>query len=131
MGRLTRDPEMSQTQNGVSVVKFSIAVPRRFQKDATDFINCVAWRQTADFICKYFNKGSMIAVVGSIQTRNWEDAEGKKHYATEVIADEVYFAGSKGNNQTEQTEETTSSLSDELPDFPDVFPDDVSDDLPF
>lgn len=100
MGRLTRDPEMSQTQSGVSLARFSIAVPRRFQKDATDFINCVAWRQTADFVCKYFSKGSMIAVVGSIQTRTWDGQDGKKNYATEVVADEAYFTGSKAESGT-------------------------------
>ena len=95
MGRLTADPEMRQTQSGVSCARFSIAINRRFQKDETDFINCVAWRQTADFICKYFAKGNMIAVVGSIQTRTWEGQDGKKNYATEVVADEAYFTGSK------------------------------------
>lgn len=100
MGRLTRDPEMSQTQSGVTLARFSIAVPRRFQKDTTDFINCIAWRQTADFVCKYFNKGSMIAVVGSIQTRTWEGQDGKKNYATEVVADEAYFTGSRAETGT-------------------------------
>lgn len=95
MGRLTSDPEMRQTQSGVSCARFTIAINRRFQKDETDFINCVAWRQTADFICKYFAKGNMIAVVGSIQTRSWEGQDGKKNYATEVVADEAYFTGSK------------------------------------
>lgn len=98
MGRLTADPEMRQTQSGVSCARFTIAINRRFQKDETDFINCVAWRQTADFICKYFAKGNMIAVVGSIQTRTWEGQDGKKNYATEVVADEAYFTGSKAES---------------------------------
>ena len=98
MGRLTADPEMRQTQSGVSCARFTIAVNRRFQKDETDFINCVAWRQTADFICKFFAKGNMIAVVGSIQTRTWEGQDGKKNYATEVVADEAYFTGSKAES---------------------------------
>lgn len=98
MGRLTADPEMRQTQSGISCARFSVAVNRRFQKDEADFINCVAWRQTADFICKYFAKGNMIAVVGSIQTRTWEGQDGKKNYATEVVVDEAYFTGSKAES---------------------------------
>ena len=86
MGRLTRDVEMRQTPNGVSLARFSIAVNRRFAgKDAqqqADFINCVAWRQTGEFIARYFQKGSMIAVVGSIQSRSWDGQDGKKQYAT-------------------------------------------------
>lgn len=99
MGRLTRDVEMRQTPNGVSVARFSIAVDRRFSgKDGqrqADFINCVAWRQTGEFIARYFQKGSMIAVVGSIQSRSWDGQDGKRQYATEVVVDEAYFTGSK------------------------------------
>ena len=95
MGRLTRDPEMRQTQSGVAVTSFSIAITRRFQKDQTDFINCTAWRQTAEFISKWFQKGSMIAVVGSIQTRRYTDKDGNERTATEVVVDEAYFTGSK------------------------------------
>lgn len=101
MGRLTKEPELKQTQQGVSVCSFSIAVNRRFAKEGqqdADFINCIAWRNTAEFITKYFHKGNMIAVVGNIQTRTWEDANGKKQYSTEVIVDEAYFTGSKENN---------------------------------
>ena len=103
MGRLTRDPEMRQTPQGTSVASFSIAVNRRFAKEGqqqADFINCVAWRQQAEFICKYFRKGSMIAVVGSIQTRSWDGQDGKRQYATEVLIDEVYFTGSKAETGT-------------------------------
>ena len=98
MGRITKEPELKHTQQGVSACSFSIAVNRRFAKEGqqnADFINCIAWRNTAEFITKYFHKGSMIAVVGSIQTRTWEDANGKKQYATEVSVDEAYFTGSK------------------------------------
>lgn len=98
MGRLTKEPELKQTPNQVSVVRFSLAVNRRFVKEGqqeADFINCVAWRQTAEFISRYFHKGSMIAVAGSIQTRSWEGQDGKRQYATEVLADEVYFTGEK------------------------------------
>ena len=103
MGRLTRDPEMRQTQNGVSVCSFSIAVNRRFAKDgqqSADFINCTAWRQQAEFICKYFAKGAMISVVGNLQSRSWENQEGKKQYATDVVVDEVYFTGSRTESHT-------------------------------
>lgn len=103
MGRLTRDPEMRQIPSGVTMVRFSIAVNRRFAREGqqeADFINCVAWRQTAEFISRYFHKGSMIAVIGSIQTRSWDDAEGKKQYATEVNVDEAYFTGSKAETGT-------------------------------
>ena len=100
MGRLTRDPEMRQTQSGKAVVSFSIAVGRRFQKDQTDFIECVAWNNTAEFICKWFQKGSMIAVVGSIQTRTWEDQNQNKRKITEIVVDEAYFSGEKsGGNK--------------------------------
>ncbi len=104
MGRLTRDPEMRQTPNGVAVCSFSVAVNRRFAKEGqqtADFINCTAWRQQAEFICKYFQKGSMIAVVGSIQSRTWENQEGKKQYSTDVVVDEVYFTGSKNESHTQ------------------------------
>lgn len=103
MGRLTRDPEMSQTPTGVTVTRFSIAVNRRFAKEGqqqADFINCTAWRQQAEFICKYFKKGSMIAIVGNIQTRSWDGQDGKKQFATDVIVDEVYFTGSKAESGT-------------------------------
>lgn len=103
MGRLTRDPELRQTPTGVSVTSFTIAVNRRFAKEGgqeADFINCVAWRQTAEFVCRYFQKGSMIAVCGSIQTRSWDGQDGKKQYATEVVAEEVHFTGSKSESST-------------------------------
>lgn len=98
MGRLTKDAELVQTPQGVAVARFAIAVNRRFAKEGqqqADFINCIAWRQTAEIICKYFKKGNMIAVVGSIQARSWDGQDGKKQYATEVVADEVYFTGKK------------------------------------
>lgn len=102
MGRLTRDVEMRQTPGGASVARFSIAVNRRFKNSEgnydADFINCVAWRQTGEFISRYFQKGSMIAVVGSIQSRSWDGQDGKKQYATEVVVDEAYFTGSRGES---------------------------------
>ena len=99
-GRLTAEPELKQTPSGVSVCTFSVAVNRKASKEAeqkADFINCVAWRNTADFISKYFKKGSCILVVGSIQNRSWQDANGNKRYATEVIVDEANFVDSKSD----------------------------------
>lgn len=105
LGRLTKAPELRQTQNGTIVARFTIAVNRRFKNQQTgeydaDFINCVAWRQTAEFIANYFQKGSMIAVVGSIQTRSWDGQDGRRQYATEVVVDEAYFTGSKSETNT-------------------------------
>ncbi len=99
IGNLTADPELKQTPNGVSVCSFSIGVQRRF-KDAngnntTDFINIVAWRQTAEFVSKYFHKGRAICIVGSIQVRSYTDQQGNKRYITEVVADEASFVDSK------------------------------------
>lgn len=98
-GRLTADPELKTTPSGVSVTSFTVAVNRRYTKEGeqqqADFISCVAWRQTADFICKHFRKASSICIVGEIQTRTWTDQNGQKRYATEVIASEAYFVDSK------------------------------------
>ena len=98
-GRICKDLELKVTQTGTEVVSFTLAVERNYCKQGeqrqADFVNCVAWRQTAEFICKYFAKGQMINVCGSLQVRQWEK-DGVKHYATEVIADEVNFCGDKG-----------------------------------
>lgn len=101
-GRLTADPELKTTPSGLHVVSFKLAVNRRnSNKDGdeaqADFISCVAWRQTAEFITTYFRKGSSICVVGSIQTRSWTDAQGAKHYATEIAVDEATFVDSKSD----------------------------------
>ena len=118
MGRLTKDIEMRQTPNGVSLARFSIAVTRRFKNSNgeydADFINCIAWRKTGEFIARYFQKGSMIAVVGSIQTRSWDGNDGKKQYATEVIVDEAYFTGSKSENSTGGNTDLSDSGLDDL-----------------
>ena len=98
IGRLTSDPELKQTPNGVAVTTFSIAVNRQYSKDKeqqADFINIVAWRNTSEFIAKYFKKGSAIFIKGAIQTRSWTDNNGNKRYATEVVADEAQFVDSK------------------------------------
>ena len=99
MGRLVADPELRHTPNGVATCTFRIAVDRSFvragEERKADFIDIVVWRQTAEFVCKYFHKGSMIAVNGSIQTRNYEDKNGNKRTAFEVVAEGVHFAGGK------------------------------------
>ena len=115
VGRLTRDPELRTTANGVSVCSFSIAVNRRFKNaeggyDA-DFINCVAWRQQADFLAKYFAKGRMVGVVGSIQTRNYDNKDGQKVYVTEVAADEIHFVDSKSSNDSAPVADNTVAPS--------------------
>lgn len=99
MGRLTRDPELRRTGSGIAVASFTVAVDRDFSgKDSekeTDFIDCVAWRNTGEFISKYFTKGRMIVVSGRLQIRNWNDKDGNKRRSAEVIADSCYFGDSK------------------------------------
>ncbi|MBQ2382946.1 MAG: single-stranded DNA-binding protein [Oscillospiraceae bacterium] len=106
MGRLTRDPEYRTTQTGLSVANFSVAVDRDFPgptgEKETDFIDCVAWRKTAEFVTKYFHKGSQIAVSGRLQIRSWTDKDGNKRRTAEVLADSVYFAGSKQSQPESQ-----------------------------
>lgn len=127
VGNLTKAPEQRTTSSGIAVTSFTVAVRRRY-KDAdgnyqADFINCVAWRSTAEFVTKYFTKGSRIGVVGTIQTRTYDDQNGNKRYVTEVVADEVEFAGSKTQNQdmqkpTEQESRTADELfAEDLADF--------------
>ena len=99
MGRLTRDPELRHTQSGLPVASFTLAIDRRYSKDAsekqTDFIDIVAWRGTAEFVSKYFTKGQMAAVTGRLQIRDWTDKDGNKRKSAEVVADNVYFTESK------------------------------------
>lgn len=114
IGRLTRDPEVKTTQNQISVCSFSIAVDRRF-KDANgerqaDFINCVAWRQQAELLGRYFQKGSRIGIVGNIQTRNYE-VEGSKRYVTEVVVDEIEFVESKRDSASSEQAPSSGSFS--------------------
>lgn len=150
-GRLTSDPELKQTQSGIPVCSFSIAVNRRFSKQtdengnaqqAADFINCTAWRQTAEFISRYFRKGSSICVTGSIQTRTWNDQNGQKRYATDVVIDEAMFVDSKSESNassgapynayaasnTGANAPAFSSQADAAPKFEEISNDD---DLPF
>ena len=132
MGRLTKDPEVRYTQNtNTLVASFSLAVNRRFAKQGeerqADFINVVAWSKTGEFCSKYFKKGQQVGIIGRIQTRNWEDENQQKHYITEVVAEEAYFADSKkdgegntsfantfGNTVSEASEFAVSS-DDDLP----------------
>lgn len=104
IGRLTRDPDMRTTPQQVAVATFTIAIDRKFKNAGgerqADFINIVAWRQSAEFVGKYFKKGSKIVVVGSIQTRTYDDKDGKKVYVTEVVADEIEFAESKRDDSS-------------------------------
>ena len=99
MGRLTRDPELRRTQSGAAVTSFSVAVDRDFKSQSgekeTDFIDCVAWRNTAEFVCQYFTKGRMAVVEGRLQLRDWQDKDGNKRRSAEVVADNVYFGDSK------------------------------------
>lgn len=148
-GRLTFDPELRQTPNGLPVVTFSIAVSRRTKSQdqqqqnaqpTADFFNCTAWRQQAEFIARYFRKGSSICVTGTLQNRNWTDQQGVKHFATDVVVDEVHFVDSKndspamGMSQQYQTappmnsQPSYTSEEDEIAKFEDLQNDD---DLPF
>ena len=133
MGRLTADPELRTTTSGKSVVNFSIAVDRSYSKNGnkeTDFINIVCWKGTADFVNKYFGKGSMIAIQGSIQTRNYEDNNGNKRTAFEVLAREVSFCGSKNETSPAPTQATPAYQAGE-PDFEEIEDDDYDEPLPF
>ncbi len=130
LGRLTKDPEVRYTQtNNTLVASFTLAVNRRFVKEGeerqSDFINIVAWGKTGEFCSKYFKKGQQIAVVGRIQTRNWDDEQGQKHYITEVIAEEAYFAETKKDeNGTAENQDATNTSDFQVTDNTD-------DDLPF
>lgn len=123
MGRLTKDPEIRYTQNNMTVANFSIAVSRKFAKEndevKADFFSVIAWNKTGEFVGKYFKKGQQILVSGRIENRNWTDQQGVKHYATDIIAEEVDFAGSKAenntNNNTENADITDFASGDDLP----------------
>ena len=134
MGRLTRDPEVRYTQtNNTLVASFSIAVNRRFVRQGeerqADFINIVAWSKLGEFCSKYFKKGQQVGVIGRLQVRNWEDEQGQKHYVTEVVAEEAYFADSKRDGADASNFENTfgSNVANSSPEF-EVTSDD---DLPF
>ena len=133
MGRLTKDPEVRYTQTSNTLVaSFSLAVNRRFVRQGeerqADFINCVAWNKTGEFVSKYFKKGQQVGVIGRLQTRTWDDEQGQKHYVTEVIAEETYFADTKrdggmndfdstfgGDSSANTDSEFSVSSGDDLP----------------
>ena len=140
MGRLTADPELKSSASGVSVMRFTVAVNRRLKKDETDFIECVAFRQTAEFISKYFRKGSSIIVFGSIQVDNWKDKEGNNQRSTRVVVDEVQFGESKRGDSSsgrdmpaleEKKEPVAFSNADTSDVFDDIKDLEDDDDLPF
>lgn len=99
MGRLTKDVELRRTNSGVAVASFTIACDRDFGEKETDFIECTAWRNTAEFVSKYFSKGRMAVVSGRLQIRKWQDKDGNKRQSAEVVADNVYFGDSKSDSQ--------------------------------
>ncbi len=146
-GRLTADPELKQTQNGIPVVSFTVAVSRRTaraadgqnQQPTADFINAVAWRNQAEFVSRYFRKGSSICIVGSLQTRSWTDNQNNRRYVTEVLVDEINFVDSKSDSQPANyggaqyapdsyNAPSYSSMQDDAPKFEEISNDD---DLPF
>ena len=126
MGRLTRDPELRRTQSGLSVTSFSVACDRDFKSQSgekeTDFIDIVAWRQTAEFVCKYFSKGRMAVVEGRLQIRDWQDNNGNKRRSAEVIADSIYFGDSKPQDAQPAVHAVNVDASDfdEIEDDPDI-----------
>ncbi len=140
MGRLTADPELKTTQSGISVTSFAIAVDRKYQPQGeerkADFIDIVAWRNQAEFICKYFKKGSMIGIEGEIQTRPYEDKNGNKRKAVEIVVDHVTFCGSKSeggsrnNVDVDPENDPLNQVQDRLNEFADLGNAD-DDDLPF
>ena len=120
MGRLTRDPELRRTGSGTSVTSFSLACDRDFKSQSgekeTDFIEVVAWKNTAEFVSKYFSKGRMAVVEGRLQIRDWTDKAGNKRTTAEVVADNVYFADSKRSESNENQKENFNALSGRLGD---------------
>lgn len=142
VGNLTKDPAYSKTQSGISLARFTVAINRRYgQNEETDFINCVAWRQSADFLSQYAKKGNTVAVEGRISTRNYDDpTTGKKVYVTEVTADNVQLVGSRASKETQSTSQATQAPSGYFADNSTASDDDFntgplldisSDDLPF
>lgn len=130
MGRMVKDPELRHTNSGLAVASFTLAVDRDFKNDSgeneTDFIDCVAWRGTAEFVDKYFGKGSMAVVSGRLQIRSYTDKDGNKRKASEIVASNVYFADSK-----KATQSGNNGGMDALTGVPGITPIEDEDDLPF
>lgn len=121
-GRLTADPELKTTQSGIAVVSFSIAVNRRYTKNSaqqseTDFFNVTAWRQTAEFVSRYFKKGSSICVVGTIQNNKWTDQQGATRYRTDIVADEVMFVDSRAESGNSFSGDDSDAFGGSTPSF--------------
>lgn len=135
-GRLTYEPELKVTQSGVSVIRFQMAVDRNYQAQGqerqADFIDCMAWRSTAEFISRYFHKGDMIGIEGSIQTSNFTDKDGNKRKSVDVVANNVSFCGSKqqSNSNPNLNVAPPTYASADNSDFEEIV-DDMNDDLPF
>ncbi len=135
MGRLTRDPELRYTSNNTPVCSFTLAVDRRFARQGeerqADFIPIVAWSKLAEFCGKFFQKGRQVAIVGRIQTRTWDDSEGKRHYVTEVIAEEAYFADSRRGETSPARQEGFEEADQKGEDSDGFYPIEDDDELPF
>jgi single-strand DNA-binding protein len=134
MGRITRDIELRRTGSGIAVASFNVAVDRDFSgKDGgekeTDFIDCVAWRKTAEFLTKYFTKGSMIVVSGRLQIRQWKDKDGNNRRSAEIVADNVYFGESKNSNSGGNSDNSVANPAAPASDFAPL--DDDDEQLPF
>lgn len=132
VGRITADPVLRKTQSGKSVVSFTIACNRRIKQEGqpdADFINCVAWNRTADFMAQYVRKGALLGLEGHIQTRNYDDKDGKRVYVTEVVADSVQLLESKKNAESTPYEATEAPAQND--EYGDYTADIQSDDLPF
>ena len=123
-GRLTKEPELSVSPTGTKVTRFTLAINRRFNREETDFLNIVCFNNTAEFVKKYFTKGQAILVTGSIQTRSWDGQDGQKRYATDIVAEEVSFCGSKNENNTNNNAAPTQTKEE-------FMPIDTDDELPF
>ena len=135
-GRLTADPELKTTQSGIAVVSFSIAVNRRFKRNAaqqseTDFFNVTAWRQTAEFVSRYFKKGSSICVVGTIQNNKWTDQQGATRYRTDIVADEVMFVDSRSESSVGDEAYAAPAYATPMGNAPKFEEIKTDDDLPF
>jgi len=138
VGRLTKDPMLRKTQTGTSVTSFTVACGRRVaagQEPQTDFINCVAWNRTADIVSQYTHKGSLVGVEGRIQSRSYDDAQGKRVYVTEVVCDSVQFLESRSASENRGSTMETRGYESDVPSYDDFAStpslDISSDDLPF
>ncbi len=133
IGRLTKDPELRYTNSGTAVCSFTLAVNRRYKgqdgQQQADFISCQAWQNQAENIAKYMTKGSQLGVVGRIQTRTWDDNEGKRHYVTEIVVEESYFLDSKKQETTAQ--DTSQQYTSQQSSYPEPMYSEDDDELPF